>query len=79
MKELWAIALPYFEKLRMAKLICLPPLFLALNLRKKVFFYYISMQAYIVQIANGIRVCFETLVTVLLPPNPVMEIFTQAF
>ena len=37
------------------------------------------MQAYIVQIANGIRVCFETLVTVLLPQNPVMEIFTQAF
>jgi hypothetical protein len=65
-KELWAIALPYFEKLRMAKLICLPPpLFLALNLRKKWFFYYISMKAYIVQIADGIRVCFETIVTVL--------------
>jgi hypothetical protein len=55
-----------------------PPLF-GIKFKKKSFFYYISMQAYIVQIANGIRVCFETLVTVLLPPNPVMEIFTQAF
>jgi hypothetical protein len=63
--ELWAIALPHFEKLRMAKLICPPPLFLALNLRKKNVYYYISMKAYIVQIANGIRVCFETIVTVL--------------
>ena len=78
-KELWAIALTYFEKLRMAKLICLPPPLFGIKFKKKSFFYYISMQAYIVQIANGIRVCFETLVTVLLPPNPVMEIFTQAF
>jgi hypothetical protein len=61
-KELWAIALPHFEKLRMAKLICPTPLFLALNLR---FFCYISMKAYLVQIANGIRVCFETIVTFL--------------
>jgi glucose-6-phosphate-specific signal transduction histidine kinase len=51
-KELWAIALPHFEKLRMAKLICPPPLFLALNLRKKNVYYYISMKAYIVQIAK---------------------------
>ena len=42
----------------------LPNLF-GIKFKKKSFFYYISMQAYIVQIANGIRVCFETIVTVL--------------
>jgi hypothetical protein len=45
---------PHFEKLRVAKLIYPPPFF-ALNLRKNNFFFYFSMETYIVQLAKGIR------------------------
>jgi hypothetical protein len=60
----WGISPPHFEKLRVAKLIPL----LALNLRKKSFL--LEMEAYKYPVSQGykniwIRVCLETIVTVL--------------
>jgi hypothetical protein len=46
---------PHFEKLRVAKLIY--PHIFALNLEQKKLFFNFSMETYIVQLANDIRMC----------------------